>query len=114
MNRAMAPVIFIAAVLAAVRLGQAIDCQTVDLIISSCLGYLQEGGAHPPMECCDSFRNLLRGTPTQQDRRDACECLKATAARPDIKADVAAVLPWSCGLASSITISRDINCQNVL
>ncbi|XP_019185324.1 PREDICTED: non-specific lipid-transfer protein A-like [Ipomoea nil] len=114
MNPAMAPVIFITAVLAALQLGQALNCHQVDLYIDSCLGYLQGGSAHPPMPCCDSFRDLLRQTPAQQDRQAACECLKATAARPDIKADVAAVLPRSCGLISSFTISRDINCQNVL
>ncbi|XP_019185321.1 PREDICTED: non-specific lipid-transfer protein A-like [Ipomoea nil] len=114
MNRAMASAIFMAAVLAALRLGQAMDCHTVDISIASCLSYLQGGVAHPPMECCDSFRNLLRYTPTKQDRQTACECLKVIAARPDIKADVAVYLPRSCGLISSFTISRDINCQNVV
>nr|GMC73514.1 non-specific lipid-transfer protein A-like [Ipomoea batatas]GME09379.1 non-specific lipid-transfer protein A-like [Ipomoea batatas] len=114
MNRAMAPVIFMAAVLAALRLGQAIDCHQVDSSIASCLPYLQGSGVHPPMNCCDSFRNLLRYTPTQQDRQTACECLKTTAASPDIKPDVAYYLPQNCGLISSFTISRDSNCQRLI
>lgn len=114
LQAAMTCMILLATVLAApLRLGQAITCHEVDSDIAPCLGYLQDGGAHPPMNCCDSFRMLLRYTPTQQDRQTACECLKAIAARPDIKPDIATDLPGSCGLISSITISRDIDCQRL-
>nr|GLL18711.1 non-specific lipid-transfer protein A-like [Ipomoea trifida] len=108
----MALVILMAAVLGALRLGHALDCHQVDLMVASCIPYLKGDGAHPPMNCCDSFRNLLRHTPTEQ--QTACECLKATAASPDIKPDVAYYLPRNCGLISSFTISRDSNCQRLV
>nr|GMC73516.1 non-specific lipid-transfer protein A-like [Ipomoea batatas]GMD88236.1 non-specific lipid-transfer protein A-like [Ipomoea batatas] len=112
MNRAMAWVIFMAAVLGAVRLGEAMDCHQAESYISDCLPYLQGDTPRPSMPCCDSFRDLLRQTPTEQ--RTACECYKATAASPDIKPDIAYYFPRNCGLASRFTISRDSDCQRLV
>nr|GLL18712.1 non-specific lipid-transfer protein A-like [Ipomoea trifida] len=116
MNRAMATAaILIAAVLAALpRPGQAVDCAQVDFTVSPCLAYLQIGGDAPPQPCCDAVNALIRITPSQQDRQDACECLKAAAPTFGIKAEVAAGLPAKCGVSTGVPISPDINCQRDL
>ncbi|XP_019177909.1 PREDICTED: non-specific lipid-transfer protein A-like [Ipomoea nil] len=114
MNRAMASAaILIAAVLAALRPGQAVDCGLVDFTVSPCLAYLQNGGDAPPQQCCDAVNSLIRITPSQQDRQDACECLKAVAPTLGVKAEVATGLPGKCGVSTGVPISTDINCQSI-
>ncbi|XP_019185322.1 PREDICTED: non-specific lipid-transfer protein A-like [Ipomoea nil] len=115
MNRAIvsAAILTIAAVLAALRPGEAVDCGLVDFTVAPCLAYLQNGGDAPPQQCCDAVNTLIRITPSQQDRQDACECLKTAAATFGIKAEVAAGLPGKCGVSITIPIRPDIDCQSI-
>ncbi|CAH9092493.1 unnamed protein product [Cuscuta epithymum] len=113
MNRAimMAMATIFVAVLAAVRDGQALNCEQVETTISPCREYLRDGGATPPKECCDAVKSLVSIAPSQQDRQTACECLKAAASHSDIKVDLAAKLPTDCGVPATVPISPNINCQ---
>ncbi|KAK3030858.1 hypothetical protein RJ639_035787 [Escallonia herrerae] len=80
------------------RSGQAaVTCGQVDSSIAPCISYVT-GGGNPPDSCCAGVRNLMAMTPAQADRKAACECLKAAAARyPNLRPDAASNLPQRCG-----------------
>ncbi|KAK4346593.1 hypothetical protein RND71_032932 [Anisodus tanguticus] len=96
-----------------VQLGEAINCGQVDATLVPCVPYLTQGG-DPSGPCCDGVKSLVQMTPTQQDRQDACECMKAAAARySNLKPDAASNLPSRCGVTTNIPISPTINCKSV-
>ncbi|ESR50832.1 hypothetical protein CICLE_v10033516mg [Citrus x clementina] len=89
----------------------AITCGQVDSSLASCIPYLMGGGNNPAAACCDGLKNLKAITPTTADRRAACDCVKAAAARyPNIKEDAASSLPTKCGVQIGIPISKTTNC----
>ncbi|KAL9441163.1 hypothetical protein AB3S75_019775 [Citrus x aurantiifolia] len=93
-----------------VKAGEAVTCGQVDASLASCISYLTAGGS-PSAVCCDGVKNLKTITPTTVDRRAACDCVKAAAARyPNIKEDAASSLPTKCGVEMNIPISKSINC----
>ncbi|XP_006437824.2 non-specific lipid-transfer protein A [Citrus clementina] len=93
--------------------GEAITCGQVDASLASCIPYLIAGG-NPDAACCDGVKNLKSITPATADRRAACECVKAAAARyPNIKEDAASSLPQKCGVQMNIPISKTTNCANI-
>ncbi|KAK9273469.1 hypothetical protein L1049_018279 [Liquidambar formosana] len=62
--------------------GQAtnITCGQVDSCLAPCIPYLT-GGGEPVPACCDGVKNLKAMTPTTEDRRAACTCVKEAADR---------------------------------
>ncbi|KAL9441162.1 hypothetical protein AB3S75_019774 [Citrus x aurantiifolia] len=93
-----------------VKPGEAVTCGQVDASLASCISYLTAGGS-PYAVCCDGVKNLKTITPTTADRRAACDCVKAAAARyPNIKEDAASSLPTKCGVEMNIPISTSTNC----
>lgn len=93
-----------------VKPGEAVNCGQVDSALASCIPYLMNGGSPAPA-CCDGVKNLKDITPTVADRRAACDCVKAAAARyPNIKEDAASSLPTKCGVQMNIPISKNTNC----
>ncbi|KAJ4710666.1 Non-specific lipid-transfer protein [Melia azedarach] len=93
-----------------VKPGEAVTCGQVDASLAPCIPYLTAGGS-PAAACCDGVKNLKTITPTTADRRAACDCVKAAAARyPSIKEDAASSLPQKCGVQMDIPISKTTNC----
>ncbi|KAJ8748724.1 hypothetical protein K2173_011275 [Erythroxylum novogranatense] len=91
----------------------AVTCGQVDSYLAGCVPFLTAGGS-PSTACCNGVKSLEANTPTTADRRAACDCVKAAAARyPNIKEDAAASLPQKCGIAMNIPISKNTNCQNI-
>ncbi|KAL9420342.1 hypothetical protein AB3S75_038006 [Citrus x aurantiifolia] len=107
-------VVFAMVQLLAAKPGEAaITCGQVDSSLASCIPYLM-GGGNPAAACCDGLKNLKAITPTTADRRAACDCVKAAAARnPNIKEDAASSLPSKCGVQIGIPISKTTNCANI-
>ncbi|XP_016474440.1 non-specific lipid-transfer protein 1-like [Nicotiana tabacum] len=100
-------------VLAVVKLGEAINCGQVDATLVPCVPYLTQGG-DPTGPCCDGVKRVIAMTPTQQDRQDACECVKTAAARyTNLKPDAATNLPSRCGVTTNIPISATTNCKSI-
>ncbi|CAL1392790.1 unnamed protein product [Linum trigynum] len=65
----------------------------------------------PEPASCDGVRSLKASTPTADDRRAACGCVKAAAARYPVKDAAASSLPSKCGVDIGIPISKAIDCQ---
>ncbi|KAF7833382.1 non-specific lipid-transfer protein A-like [Senna tora] len=64
-----------------------------------------------PMQATIDCEKLKQSsTPTQDDRRAACQCLKDTAAQFPIREDRAKALPQS-GVEVGVPISKDIKCS---
>ncbi|KAJ4729619.1 Non-specific lipid-transfer protein [Melia azedarach] len=93
--------------------GQAITCGQVDSYMAPCLEFLR-GGASPSPGCCTGVQNLRASTPTQGDRRAACECLKQAASHyTGIKPEKASQLPKACGVEIDVPISKDVDCSKI-
>ncbi|KAM3266138.1 hypothetical protein CQW23_01150 [Capsicum baccatum] len=106
-------------VLAAVQLAMAarldeqwgITCGQVDANVAPCVSYLTQGG-EPGAACCSGVKTLSGLAKSTDERRTACNCLKAAANRyPNLKDDAAQALPSKCGVALNVPISRTINCD---
>ncbi|CAN1354383.1 Non-specific lipid-transfer protein A [Linum perenne] len=89
----------------------AINCGQVDAYLAPCIPYLTTGAGDPAPKCCEGVESLKTNTPTVDDRRAACGCVKAAAGRYPVKDDAAASLPTKCGVVINIPISKAVNCQ---
>ncbi|KAF7833379.1 non-specific lipid-transfer protein A [Senna tora] len=89
-----------------------IDCEKLKLALSPCLQYLTGITTDPSPACCNGMETLKSSTPTQDDRRAACQCLKDAAAQFPIREDRAKALPQSCGIEVGVPISKDIKCSD--
>uniref|UniRef100_A0A6N2K7N1 Non-specific lipid-transfer protein n=1 Tax=Salix viminalis TaxID=40686 RepID=A0A6N2K7N1_SALVM len=89
---------------------EALTCGTVATDLSQCLGYLKNGGS-VSAACCKGVEALNNAAKTTQDRRDACTCLKTTAAQlGGVNANYAAALPGLCRVNIPYKISTSTNC----
>nr|AAO33357.1 nonspecific lipid transfer protein 1 [Vitis cinerea var. helleri x Vitis vinifera] len=91
----------------------AITCGQVSSALSSCLGYLKNGGAVPP-GCCSGIKNLNSAAQTTADRQAACKCLKTFSnSIPGINLGLASGLPGKCGVSVPYKISPSTDCSKV-
>ena len=90
----------------------AITCGEVDSDLSACVPYLTgRGGDDPPPQCCAGVIKLKNSAVSIADKKAACECVKAAAARiSDISEAAASSLPAKCDVQIDIPISKDFNC----
>lgn len=112
MKGAIISVIVLIAIVIMAEQGQAaIDCKTVDSALLPCVPYLT-GGGDPTKACCSGVTSIKTMSVTPQDKKDACNCVKAAANRyPNLKDDVAQALPVKCNVQLDIPISRTTNCD---
>ncbi|KAF3657884.1 hypothetical protein CQW23_01151 [Capsicum baccatum] len=112
-------VVLVLVVLAAVQLAMAgrleqqtgITCGQVDANLAPCVSFLTQGG-EPSAACCSGVKTLSGLAQSTDERRTACNCLKAAANRyANLKDDAAQALPGKCGVALNVPISRTINCD---
>ncbi|KAK4379472.1 hypothetical protein RND71_001334 [Anisodus tanguticus] len=86
-------------------------CGQVDSILAPCVPYLTQGG-QPGDACCSGVKTLRGLAQSTDERRTACNCVKAAANRyANLKDDAAQALPSKCGVALDIPISRTTNCD---
>lgn len=112
MKGAIISVIVLIAIVIMAEQGQAaIDCKTVDAALVPCVPYLTGGGT-PTTQCCSGVSSIKTMAGTPQDKKDACNCVKAAANRyPNLKDDVAQALPVKCNVQLDIPVSRTTNCD---
>jgi hypothetical protein len=92
--------------------GNAFDCEQAKTSVYPCGMFLIGVAAEPSTSCCSGVEKLKSSTPTVDDRRAACECLKEAASHyPFLREDLAASLPKLCNVDISFTISRNIDCN---
>ncbi|XP_016492510.1 non-specific lipid-transfer protein 1-like [Nicotiana tabacum] len=92
---------------------QAITCGQVDAALAPCVPYLTQGG-EPGAACCSGVKNLKGMAATTDDRRTACNCVKAAANRyTNLKDDAAQALASKCGVAMDVPVSKTINCDTI-
>lgn len=112
-------VVLVLVVLAVVQLAMAgrleqqggVTCGQVDANMAPCISYLTRGG-EPGAACCSGVKTLSGMASSTDERRTACNCLKAAANRyANLKDDAAQALPSKCGVSLNIPISRTINCD---
>ncbi|EEF50265.1 non-specific lipid-transfer protein A-like [Ricinus communis] len=114
MKGAVISMLVVLAIVQFVMPGEAVDCGQVNSSLASCIPFLTGGVASPSASCCAGVQNLKTLAPTTADRRAACDCIKAAAARfPTIKQDAASSLPKKCGVDINIPISKTTNCQAI-
>ncbi|CAK7343584.1 unnamed protein product [Dovyalis caffra] len=93
---------------------EALSCDVVAGDLAQCIGYLKKGGPVPPA-CCKGVAALKNAAKTTQDRRDACNCLKKTAAQVGgVNPGFAASLPGICKVNIPYKISTSTNCARGL
>jgi hypothetical protein len=104
--------VFLILFLLVVEHGNAFDCEEAKTSVFPCGIFLIGLAAEPSTTCCNGVTNLKSSTPTVEDRRAACECLKEAASHfPNIREDLAASLPELCCVDISFTISKNIDCK---
>ncbi|WCJ23003.1 Non-specific lipid-transfer protein A [Euphorbia peplus] len=92
--------------------GEAIDCAQVTPCLSPCVPYLTGTDASPSTGCSSRLTKLKDLVPTTADRRAACACAKAAAARyPNFKDDLVFSLPKNCGFHYNVPSSKTIDCN---
>ncbi|MCI73013.1 non-specific lipid-transfer protein, partial [Trifolium medium] len=57
----------------------AFDCEAAKTSVFPCGTFLIGVVAEPSSTCCSGVQNIKSSTPTLNDRRAACECLKEAA-----------------------------------
>ncbi|KAI4308157.1 hypothetical protein L6164_031260 [Bauhinia variegata] len=88
-----------------------ISCDQVKSSLSPCYTYLTSGGS-PSGECCGGLSSLAASAGSPDDRKAACECVKAAArGHSDIREDLAAALPKLCGVQLGKPVSKDVDCS---
>ncbi|XP_050203799.1 non-specific lipid-transfer protein A-like [Mercurialis annua] len=114
MKGVMISMLAVFAILQFVMPGEAVDCGQVNSSLATCLPFLTGIDASPSTACCAGVEKLKSLATTTVDKRAACECVKAAAARyPNIKGDAASSLPKKCGVDLNIPISKTTNCQAI-
>ncbi|KAI9104249.1 hypothetical protein K1719_023085 [Acacia pycnantha] len=89
-----------------------ITCDQAIGYLNPCEGYLiGPTGAKPPPECCDGAKAPVAATPTPEDRKAACVCLKAVAQTIPINPQNAHDLPHDCNIHLPFEITPDLNCD---
>lgn len=92
--------------------GNAFDCEQAKTSVQPCTSFLVGGDAEPSASCCSGLNGLKSSTPTVEEQRAACECLKEFArSNPNIKDDLSLSLPKHCGVDVSFPISKNMNCN---
>ncbi|KAF7833386.1 Non-specific lipid-transfer protein A [Senna tora] len=87
------------------------DCLKLKLALSPCLEYLTDFTEKPCHACCKGLKTIKSSTPTRDDRRAACQCLKEGIAQIPIIEDRAKALPQKCSVEVGVPISKNINCS---
>ncbi|CAL5001355.1 unnamed protein product [Urochloa decumbens] len=87
-------------------------CAEVSSAMSPCFAYAR--GAVTIGPCCAAVRDLAAAATTTAERRFACSCLKAAAARvAGLDAATAAKIPARCAVKIPYTISPTFDCSRV-
>ncbi|OIW13146.1 hypothetical protein TanjilG_15050 [Lupinus angustifolius] len=104
---------FIAILLVIVEPGHSFNFDDGATQLLPCTTYnIGTSGDTPSTECCNGARTLQSSTPTTDDKREACEFLKAVASSiPLIKEDKASSLFKKCGVNVPYSFSKDGNCE---
>ncbi|PON56441.1 Lipid transfer protein/Par allergen [Parasponia andersonii] len=93
--------------------GQAITCQQVDVVLSSCVSYLTGNAGEPSSACCNGVSSIKQNTPTKTDRQTACQCVKDAATKiSSLKDDAAQQLPAKCKVQINVPISKTVDCNS--
>ncbi|XP_010690794.2 non-specific lipid-transfer protein [Beta vulgaris subsp. vulgaris] len=91
----------------------AINCGLVSQSLAACLGFL-ENGQGPNAACCNGVKTLRNLTPTTQDKRTACRCMKSAAsAIPGINHKYSAALPGKCGVSIPGPVGPQADCSQI-
>ncbi|WVZ54813.1 hypothetical protein U9M48_005558 [Paspalum notatum var. saurae] len=117
MARAQVVVIgVVAAVLLAAAASEAtLTCGQVSAALGPCLPFAKGSGSAPSAGCCNGVRSLHAAAATVEDRRTACECLKAAAARiSGLKPGNGGTIAARCGVSVPYHISPSIDCNRDL
>ncbi|KAK4253614.1 hypothetical protein QN277_010266 [Acacia crassicarpa] len=89
-----------------------ITCEQAVGDVNPCVMYLiGPTGAKPPLECCDGVKALVAATPTPEDSRVACVCLKVLAQSIPINPKNAQDLPRNCNVNLSFEITPGFDCN---
>ncbi|KAJ6878982.1 non-specific lipid-transfer protein A-like [Populus alba x Populus x berolinensis] len=98
-----------------VKPGEAITCGDVISDLAACVSYLTgKDGDFPPPPCCAGVSKLKASAVSIADKKAACECVKAAAARiPDLKDEAASSLPAKCKVQVDFPISKTFNCADI-
>ncbi|MFX6572608.1 non-specific lipid-transfer protein [Acinetobacter baumannii] len=92
----------------------AIACNTVANLLTPCIDYVLNGGAVPPLNCCNGAKSLYNQAKTTPDRQAICNCLKSVAGQATPKIiNNAAALPGKCGISIPYKISPSTDCSKV-
>ncbi|CAN1134184.1 Non-specific lipid-transfer protein 5, partial [Linum perenne] len=103
----------VCALIAAPMTVNAMTCGQVAGGLAPCLNYLKGSGLPTP-GCCNGIKGLVSAARTTADRRQACNCLKSSAANvPGLNPTLAAGLPGKCGVNIPYKISTSTNCNTV-
>ncbi|GAU30878.1 hypothetical protein TSUD_15640 [Trifolium subterraneum] len=109
----MIPILLVLLLLA-IEQGNAFDCEEAKTSLFPCGIFLIGFVTEPSTTCCSGVQNLKSSTPTLNDRRVACQCLKEAASHyPYIREDLAVSLPQRCGVDINVTLSRNIDCNKI-
>ncbi|KAL4365287.1 hypothetical protein AHAS_Ahas07G0091000 [Arachis hypogaea] len=89
------------------------ECPRVVGDIGQCLWYLRSIPyiTFPSQQCCDGLRNLESGLHSVQDRRDACNCVRAVSMIIAPFPTNARELPIRCGVQLPFPFSTAFDCS---
>lgn len=92
--------------------GNAFECSKARTVIFPCWSFFNRIEDKPSRNCCNGVEYIKSLTPTLNERRTACECIKGLAINfPVFSEELAASLSKRCGINMGFTISKYIDCN---
>ncbi|KAJ7949063.1 Non-specific lipid-transfer protein [Quillaja saponaria] len=90
-----------------------ISCSDVINDLRPCISYLVNGNGKPPAACCSGASALASAASTAADKKAACDCIKSTSQKLNVKAQLAQDLPGNCGIKLPFTVSANTDCSKI-
>ncbi|BAT80836.1 hypothetical protein VIGAN_03044700 [Vigna angularis var. angularis] len=91
------------------KASKGLTCEQEKTLVKPCLEYLTKKTDAPSTSCCDGMKQIIISSPTKEEKRAACKCLREQGSQiPNLDKDRANNLCKECKI-----MSNDLDCQKL-
>ncbi|XP_058739819.1 non-specific lipid-transfer protein 1-like [Vicia villosa] len=89
-------------------------CDEIKTTLLPCVPYLRDQEPTVPVICCNGVRTVTDQARTVAERKDGCECLKASLTSiPGLNPNAAQDLPNKCGVKPAFPVGVNVDCSKI-
>ena len=97
---------------AAKEASKGLTCDQEKSLVAPCLDFLTKKTDTPSTPCCQGLTKLIESTPTKEEKKAACKCLKEGASQvPNLDKDRVNNLCKTCKISVHFLFSKDLECE---